>query len=318
MAAAIRQRRRRRPASASASSCRPQTADASVGHGGAIYGFATELAACPNEKLGVVVVASRDCANAVTDASPTTALRLHARREAAGKPLPTIDDDASPYRAALAAKLAGPLPEGTDGQIDLEFTAHGERLWLVSGRGGCRVELRQSGQTASSRTTGLRSASPSSSTTSRFQARHATSSFKKDRRSSRPARRPRSGPGSIGEYGWDHNMLYILEKDGKLHALIEWIVPLSAEGGDARTSSLSRPMRPVPRREAGLHARRRRPGDASRGGERRLRAAQDRRRGRRDVQDQAGAAGGRAARKAARRPSRRRRRANSASRTWSI
>ena len=28
--------------------------------------------------------------------------------------------------------------------------------------------------------------------------------------------------GLIGEYGWDHNVLYILEKDGQLHALIEW------------------------------------------------------------------------------------------------
>ena len=28
--------------------------------------------------------------------------------------------------------------------------------------------------------------------------------------------------GLIGEYGWDHNVLYILERDGQLHALIEW------------------------------------------------------------------------------------------------
>src|SRR5205085_8751089 len=29
--------------------------------------------------------------------------------------------------------------------------------------------------------------------------------------------------GLIGEYGWDHNTLYILERAGKLHALIEWV-----------------------------------------------------------------------------------------------
>src|SRR5262249_44638791 len=28
--------------------------------------------------------------------------------------------------------------------------------------------------------------------------------------------------GLIGEYGWDHDVLYVLEKDGQLHALIEW------------------------------------------------------------------------------------------------
>jgi len=26
----------------------------------------------------------------------------------------------------------------------------------------------------------------------------------------------------VGEYGWDHNVLYILEKGGRLTALIEW------------------------------------------------------------------------------------------------
>src|SRR5205807_637009 len=40
--------------------------------------------------------------------------------------------------------------------------------------------------------------------------------------------------GLIGEYGWDHNTLYILEKDGKLHALIEWVFlyPLEEESAD--------------------------------------------------------------------------------------
>src|SRR5205823_10033549 len=28
--------------------------------------------------------------------------------------------------------------------------------------------------------------------------------------------------GLIGEYGWDHDVLYLREKDGKLNALIEW------------------------------------------------------------------------------------------------
>ncbi len=38
----------------------------------------------------------------------------------------------------------------------------------------------------------------------------------------------------IGEYGWDHDVLYILEKNGKLHALIEWFFdyPLEETGTD--------------------------------------------------------------------------------------
>src|SRR5207245_9991397 len=37
-----------------------------IGHGGAVYGFATELAALPDDKLGVIVCASKDVATAVT------------------------------------------------------------------------------------------------------------------------------------------------------------------------------------------------------------------------------------------------------------
>jgi D-alanyl-D-alanine dipeptidase len=37
-----------------------------------------------------------------------------------------------------------------------------------------------------------------------------------------PAAPPARWQGLIGEYGWDHNTLYILEREGKLHALIEW------------------------------------------------------------------------------------------------
>jgi D-alanyl-D-alanine dipeptidase len=37
-----------------------------------------------------------------------------------------------------------------------------------------------------------------------------------------PADIPDRWQGLIGEYGWDHNVLYILEEQGQLYALIEW------------------------------------------------------------------------------------------------
>ena len=51
---------------------------------------------------------------------------------------------------------------------------------------------------------------------------------------SKPAPLPAKWAGLIGEYGWDHNILYILEKDGKLHALIEWffLYPLEEVSAD--------------------------------------------------------------------------------------
>ena len=53
-----------------------------VGHGGAVYGFATDLAALPDEKLGVAVVATKDCANGLSTRLADFALRgmLAARR----------------------------------------------------------------------------------------------------------------------------------------------------------------------------------------------------------------------------------------------
>jgi serine beta-lactamase-like protein LACTB len=46
-----------------------------------------------------------------------------------------------------------------------------------------------------------------------------------------PPEAPAKWKGLIGEYGWDHNTLFIYERDGQLHALIEWteIDPLTEE-----------------------------------------------------------------------------------------
>ena len=56
-----------------------------IGHGGAIYGFATELQALPESRLGVVVATTLDCANPVMTHIADEALRamLAGAREAA-------------------------------------------------------------------------------------------------------------------------------------------------------------------------------------------------------------------------------------------
>ena len=52
-----------------------------IGHGGAIYGFSTEFSALPTEKLGVIVVSSRDSSNAVVGADRQRRAAAHARGE---------------------------------------------------------------------------------------------------------------------------------------------------------------------------------------------------------------------------------------------
>ena len=52
-----------------------------------------------------------------------------------------------------------------------------------------------------------------------------------------PPPAPAKWLGLIGEYGWDHDKLFILERDGKLNALIEWfyLYPLTEESENVYT-----------------------------------------------------------------------------------
>jgi CubicO group peptidase (beta-lactamase class C family)/D-alanyl-D-alanine dipeptidase len=183
-----------------------------IGHGGAIYGFATELAGLPDEKLGVVVVATKDISNAVTTRIADTALRLMLAARA-GRPPPRPDTTAR-IPADLAHRLEGHYARGDE---SVELTAREGRLYLtrrdfqmrLGARGdtlvvddvlsyGLRVLPLDGGRIVVGRDTLAWVPVPKPQpTAARWQ-------------------------GLVGEYGWEHNTLYIREKDGRLHALIEW------------------------------------------------------------------------------------------------
>ncbi len=184
-----------------------------IGHGGAIYGFVTELSALPAEKLGVVVVASRDCAHAVTTRIADVALR-HLLAVHAGQPLPAIEQT-KPIDPDLARRLAGRYRHGGR---EVELIERSGRLWLLGNHLDSQMEVRALGD-------GLVVDDPLGfglkiqPQGDRLQVGNETY----DRLpAAKPAPAPARWMGLIGEYGWDHNTLYILEKDGKLYALIEW------------------------------------------------------------------------------------------------
>ena len=155
--------------------------------------------------------------------SPTTALQqMLAVKQ--GKPLPTIEETA-PLKPEDARKLAGPLqgrrqdhrPDRTQtagcssarrGRLPRRAAALGDDL-MVDDRLGFGPKFEARRRQAEGRRRRLRASGR--------------------RRSRRAA--PAKWAGLIGEYGWDHNTLFILEKDGKLHALIEWffLYPLEEE-----------------------------------------------------------------------------------------
>ena len=186
-----------------------------VRHGGAIYGFATELAALPEEKLGVVVTVTVDGANVVAERVAHHALGLM-RAARAGSPLP-VPVETSPVPGSLSAGLEGRY-EGPGG-AGAELVDRDGRLFMTSHRGGFRSELRARGDTLvvddrlsfGSRLLVLEDGA--------LLAGGDTLRRAPDRRPSPP---PPPWLGLIGEYGWEHNTLYILERDGLLNALVEW------------------------------------------------------------------------------------------------
>lgn len=185
-----------------------------IGHGGAIYGFATSLEILPDDKLGAIVVATKDIANGVTDRIAEEALRLMlARRER--KPL-TLPPSTMPVSPDLARRIAGRYGEG-DEALDLQY--FNGKLTALRQNSGFQVELRQLGNdlivddtlSYGTKITPLKNAIQiESETLQRVEV-------------PKPVPIPEKWKGLIGEYGWDHDMLFIFEKDGYLTALIEWV-----------------------------------------------------------------------------------------------
>jgi D-alanyl-D-alanine dipeptidase len=183
-----------------------------IGHGGAIYGFATELAALPEEKLGVAVVTTKDIANAVVERIANVALKgMLAVHE--GQPVPQ-PERTSPVPAELARRLEGRYGRS---ERSVELTERDGRLYLT--RRGMRTGLR----TLAGDTLVVDDALAYGLRVLPLEGRIIVG---RDTLERLPESKPEAAPvrwsGLIGEYGWDHNTLYILEKDGQLHALIEW------------------------------------------------------------------------------------------------
>jgi len=185
-----------------------------VRHGGAIYGFATELAALPDQKLGVVVATTKDGANIVASRIAIRALRaMAADASAFGSVTPTAT---SPVPLALARRLDGTYGTGTR-RVDV--VARDSTVILTRSSGGPPARLR-----VLAADTLVVDDALDFGTRVRLAGDRLIVGGDTLRRSGRslPNALPQRWRGLIGEYGWDYNTLYILERDGRLHALIEW------------------------------------------------------------------------------------------------
>lgn len=183
-----------------------------VGHGGAVYGFATEVAALPDAKLGVAVVTNVDVANPIVRRISDYALRwMLAARDA--KPLVPYPRSL-PVDDQVAQDLAGSY---SDGERTIEIVARPGRLLAPTEDVMADVRQDATGLVFDGRL----SQGPQLTRQGADGVELAGRSYRKVK-SSLPAAIPAKWEGLIGEYGWDHNTLFILERQGRLWALIEW------------------------------------------------------------------------------------------------
>ncbi len=184
-----------------------------VGHSGAVYGFATELEAMPDDNIGAVAVTTMDSANGVTIHIVQEALRLMLAAKA-GKPLPEIRTT-EPVPAELARKLAGRYGEG-DKAVDL--FEHDGGLYFTRVIGGSQVRLRKLGDelVVDDRLGFGAKVIPVE------DGIKMGNDVLRRMPSPKSAAIPEDWKGLIGEYGWDYNVLYIAEREGRLVSLIEW------------------------------------------------------------------------------------------------
>ena len=202
-----------------------------VGHGGAIYGYSTELAFLPEAGLGAVAVSNVDFTNAVV--SRIVRLTLQA---------------ALGLRAGVEAPLprTAPLPDGLPARLHGVYASEDARRLRVLARGS-RAEVEIGSATLELRATDAPEVLVADSRLSfgpevtmggdpggeirtlRLGGREFVRTP-----DPRPPPAPREFLSLIGEYGWDHNVLFVFERDGALTVLIEWLerYPLGADPTD--------------------------------------------------------------------------------------
>ncbi len=185
-----------------------------VGHDGAVYGFATSLAALPDDKIGAVAVSTLDCTNAVTDHIVNEALRrVIAAHE--HKALPAVELT-TPIDPGEARRLAGYYGSGPGA---FELDEREGRLFMLHESGGFQREIRtlaghlEVDDRLSYGIPPVRAADHAIQLGSiRWDAVKVAA----------PAPAAPELQELIGEYGWDYDTLYVLEKNGHLEVLIEW------------------------------------------------------------------------------------------------
>ena len=184
-----------------------------IGHGGAIYGFSTQLSFLPDQEVGIIITCAIDGANAFLNRIVEYALTnmLHLKNEQSLDPFPT--------KSVIPPPIAKKL-DGTYQFKDQKIRFHEDKgrlyLWWNNRKiavnqftedtlitddlldFGTKIDISQDQQIT-------------------IKGKTYTKSI-----TNKPNPIPSKWAELIGEYGEDFNVLFITEQDEQLHALIEW------------------------------------------------------------------------------------------------
>lgn len=185
----------------------------SVAHGGAIYGFATQLKVLPGKKIGVAISTNLDMANGTVSRIADHALRMLIAAQ--NREEPPAFASTSPLSEAQAKQVIGTY-KNEEGTIQIKRRFDDIYIERVAG-----LSLR------------LRTLDEGPIIIDDLLLFSEEISFDDDSvtvlgktytaaKNAMPMAADSRWASLIGEYGFDHNILYINEQFGTLNALIEW------------------------------------------------------------------------------------------------
>ncbi|MCR9211335.1 MAG: serine hydrolase, partial [bacterium] len=188
-----------------------------VGHGGAVYGFSTQLEILPDANIAVIAASSLDGTNNWITRICNQALEGMLAVQNDQELTPPVSTEPVPRsRARSLAGVYSSMPGEASRTVTVDWI--GDRLLLWKGTFQREIRSRSdTGELVLDDRFGF-------GTSIRQDQSFLVIDDKTYTRLSDapPPEIQDEWRDLIGEYGWDHNTLYILERHGQLHALIEW------------------------------------------------------------------------------------------------
>lgn len=209
-----------------------------VGHGGAIYGHSTQLLVMPEEGLGVVAFTTVDASNPITNKLADYALRTVAALKTGAEP--PVFAKAEPVTGADAKRLSGWF---TNGKQSVSTRIYNGRLVIDAPELVGDIRRTAAGfivEDAQTRFDKLAIADDAS-WIEVGGVRYTRGEMPK------PPFPEAELAALVGDYGWEHNVLRIYERDGQPFAWVEWTEhsPLTRVAADRYAFPTDRGLYPL-------------------------------------------------------------------------